>query len=64
MTEKRIRELRQISARLYSDMLDKMGSHEYGHVFAGEEETIVLANISQKIVLDLTKWVEEDNKEK
>lgn len=63
MTDLRVRELRQIAAKLYSDMLGDMGTHEYGHVSAGEEETVVLANIAQKIALDLARWVEDDNKE-
>lgn len=63
MTDQRVRELRQIAAKLYSNMLDKMGTYEYGYVNAGEEETVVLANIAQKIALDLTKWVEIDNME-
>lgn len=63
MTDQRVRELRRIAAELYGNMLDNMGTHEYGHVRAGEEETVVLANIAQKIALDLARWVEDDNKE-
>lgn len=63
MTDQRVRELRCIAAKLYSNMLDDMATHRYGHVSAGEEETVVLANIAQKIALDLARWVEDDNKE-
>ena len=63
MTDQRIRELRRIAATLYGSMLDNMGTHVYGWVNGGEEETVVLANIAQKIALDLARWVEDDNRE-
>lgn len=60
MSDKRVRELRQIAAHLYADMLDKMGTHKYGHVNAGKEETIVLAELAKKINLDLAQWIVDD----
>ena len=63
MTDLRVRELRNIAAELYGNMLDKMGTHECGYISAREEETVVLANIAQRIALDLARWVEDDNKE-
>lgn len=62
MDNKRIRELRQIAAHLYVDMLDKLGTHKYGHVSAGREETIVFAELAKKINLDLAQWIIDDNK--
>lgn len=56
MTQKRIRELKVISAHLYSDVLDKMGTHKYGHVSGGVEEVIVLAELVAKLQLDLHNW--------
>lgn len=61
MDIKRIRELRQIAAGLYGNLLDNMGTHEYGHVSAGVEETIVLAEIAKKINIDLADWTEKDH---
>ena len=61
MDIKRVRELRQISAGLYANLLDNMGTHEYGHVSAGVEETIVLAEIAKKIGIDLADWTEKDH---
>lgn len=60
MTPERIRELKQISCLLYDDLLDKMGTHKYGHVFAGKEETIVLAEIAKKLQSDLSEWIIKD----
>lgn len=56
MTQKRVRELRQISAHLYNDVLDAMGTHKYGHVSAGIEEVIVLAELVEKMQRDLHDW--------
>lgn len=61
MTDKRVRELRQIAAALYADLLDSLGTHKRGHVCAGVEETIVLAEIAKKVQLDLTEWVIADH---
>lgn len=58
---KRIRELRQIAVDLYGNLLDNMGTHEYGHISAGIEETIVLAEIAKEINLDLADWTEKDH---
>jgi hypothetical protein len=60
MTDKRIRELRQIGAIIYSDLLDNLGSHRRGYVQSGIEETIVLAEIAKKIQLYLTEWIIAD----
>lgn len=60
MTQKRIRELKGIAARLYVTILDEMGTHKWGHVKGGVEETIVLAELSKKITLDMTNWLCED----
>lgn len=61
MDIKRVRELRQIAAGLYANLLDNMGAHKYGHVSAGVEETIVLAEIAKKISIDLADWTEKDH---
>ena len=64
MTNERIRELKQIAAYLYCEMLDSMGTHKYGHVSAGIEETIVLSVLAAKIQVDLQQWIIDDLKEK
>lgn len=56
MTQKRIRELRQISAHLYNDVLDNMSTDKYGRVSAGIEEVIVLSELVAKMQLDLHDW--------
>lgn len=56
MTQKRIRELRQIAAHLYNDVLDNMGTHKHGHVSAGIEEVIVLSELVAKMQSDLHDW--------
>lgn len=56
MTQKRVRELKQIAAHLYCDVLDKMGTHKYDHVFAGVEQVIVLSELVAKIQKDLHDW--------
>lgn len=56
----RRRELTQISAHLYSDIMDKLGNQEYGHVSAGNEETIVLSELIKSLILDLNDWIYED----
>lgn len=43
MTKQRARELKSITAGIYVDVLDIMGSHKRGHIKGGVEETIVLA---------------------
>lgn len=63
MTNERVRELKQIAAHLYCEMLDSMGTHKYGHVFAGKEETIVLSALATKIQVDLQQWIIDDLKE-
>lgn len=65
MTQKRIRELRQIAAHLYNDVLDNMGTHKHGHVSAGIEEVIVLSELVAKMQLDLHDWTIDElmNKE-
>ena len=60
MTQKRLRELKQIAARLYVTVLDEMGTDKWGYVKGGIEETIVLAELSKKITLDMTNWLCED----
>ncbi len=57
MTPKRVRELKQISAKLYASVMDSMGTHEYGYVLPGEEETIVLAELIKKMQVDLSSWI-------
>lgn len=64
ITQKRVRELKQISAHLYADMLDKMGTPAFGRISAGQEETIVLAELARKINNDLANWVIDDNSKK
>lgn len=61
MNEQRIRELRKIALKLFDNLLDNMGTHEFGHVSAGAEETIVLAEIAKKVNLTLADWVISDN---
>lgn len=61
MTKKRARELKVIAAHIYTDMLDIMGTHKHGHVKGGVEETIVLAELAKKIMLDVVDWSIEDN---
>lgn len=56
MTQKRVRELRQIAAHLYSDVLDKMSTDKYGRISAGVEEVIVLSELVKKMQLDLHNW--------
>ena len=60
MTQKRIRELKQISAKLYVNVLELMGTHECGHISPGEEETIVLSELIKKMQLDLSNWIIQD----
>lgn len=64
VTDKRIRELKQIAAHLYNEILDSMGTHIYGHVSAGKEETIVLSALATKIQVDLQQWIIDDLKER
>lgn len=64
ITNKRIRELGQIAAKLYCEVLDSMGTHIYGHISAGKEETIVLSILATKIQTDLQQWIINDLKEK
>ena len=59
MTDKRVRELRQIAAHLYVDMLDKMTTYQFGYILE-EEETIVLAELAKKVNLDLAQWIVGD----
>lgn len=61
MTKQRARELKGIAARIYTDVLDIMGGHKWGHVKGGAEETIVLAELAKKIMLDVVDWSIEDN---
>jgi hypothetical protein len=56
MTQKRVRELKQISAHLYNDVLDNMSADKYGHVSAGIEEVIVLSELVAKMQRDLHDW--------
>ena len=60
MTQERLRELKQIAAHLYVTVLDEMGTHKWGHVKGGVEETIILAELSKKINLDMTNWLYQD----
>ena len=60
MTQERLRELKQIAARLYVTVLDEMGTDKWGYVKGGIEETIVLAELSRKINLDMTNWLYKD----
>jgi hypothetical protein len=59
MSDKRVRELRQIAAHLYADMLDKMITYQFGYILE-EEETIVLAELAKKVNLDLAQWIVGD----
>lgn len=64
VNDKRIRELKQIAAHLYNEILDSMGTHIYGHISAGKEETIVLSTLATKIQADLQQWIIDDLKER
>lgn len=64
VNDKRVRELKQIAAHLYNEVLDSMGTHKYGHVSAGIEETIVLSTLAAKIQVDLQHWIIDDLKER
>lgn len=65
MTQKRVRELKQISAHLYNDVLDEMSTDKYGYVSAGIEEVIVLSELVKKMQLDLNdRTIDELIKEK
>ena len=61
MTKQRIRELRAIAAGLYVSALEAMSTGKYGHVKQGVEETIVLAELANKIVGDVAVWTIEDH---
>ena len=56
MTQKRVRELRQIAAHLYNNVLDEMITNKYGHISGGIEEVIVLSELIKKMQLDLNDW--------
>ena len=60
MTRQRLGELKRIAAHLYMTVLDEMGTHKWGYVKGGAEETIVLAELSKQINLDMTNWLCED----
>jgi hypothetical protein len=64
MTQKRIRELGQIAAHLYNDVLDNMGTHKYGHVSGGIEEVIVLSELVAIMQRDLHDWTIDELRNK
>ena len=61
MTKQRTRELKSITAGIYVDVLNIMGTHKRGHVRRGGEETIVLAELARTIMRDVVDWSIEDN---